>query len=617
MLQKVAHTARSWQTHVLIVFVVFASIGAIAYVQIAVKRIEGELPLRVMQEKRDMEKVARGFYEFLATTEATLAHPTDSGLGRLRENLDIVARDLRLLRERYTFDTLIGASALHATLSPVLDDVQIWLIEGFGDVPPSSSIVLEIVATRARDALSKVYDKTTEADRIAYEILQQQSSELRQLRTRMMVVLVAFALLVGGFVWVAIRQRRASSARARAEEERHRAQSRLQDALESTSEGFAFFDATDRLVISNSRYRDFFLRDVRHAVEPGAAFEDIMRAAANRDMVVESSLGSEDWLAQRIARYRNPAGPFAQRLNDGRWIQVNERKTADGGTVAIYSDITPLKEREIALLEAKEGAETASEAKSTFLANVSHELRTPLTSIVGFARLVQKRLDSVVFPVVPADDPRMAKAVRQVRENIDIMLIEGQRLSALVNNVLDLEKIEAGKVEWNIQPVDITDVIRQAAAATQSLYEQKGLTLSLDVAGALPPVRGDRDRLVQVVVNLISNAVKFTDDGSIECRAATIQSGAVCVSVSDTGAGISPGDQLMVFEKFRQVGDTLTDKPTGTGLGLSICKEIVEHLGGTISVESVLGEGSTFRFTLPVAGSTTLDDGLTSGALTQ
>ena len=131
------------------------------------------------------------------------------------------------LRERYTFDTLIGASAFHAALSPVMDDVQIWMSEGFGDLPPSSPVMLEIVATRAREALSKVYDKTTEADRIAYEILQQRSFELQRLRTRLMAVLAVFALLAASFVWLAIRQQRASKAQERAEEERIRAQSRL------------------------------------------------------------------------------------------------------------------------------------------------------------------------------------------------------------------------------------------------------------------------------------------------------------------------------------------------------------------------------------------------------
>jgi CheY-like chemotaxis protein len=142
-------------------------------------------------------------------------------------------------------------------------------------------------------------------------------------------------------------------------------------------------------------------------------------------------------------------------------------------------------------------------------------------------------------------------------------------------------------------------VIDRATAATSSLFEQKGLRLEKDIAPGLPSVTGDQDRLIQVVINLISNAVKFTDHGTITCRAAR-RGGEIVVSIVDTGVGIAPADQPKVFERFKQVGDTLTDKPKGTGLGLPICREIVEHHGGRVWVESELGKGSTFSFSLPV-----------------
>jgi CheY-like chemotaxis protein len=152
-----------------------------------------------------------------------------------------------------------------------------------------------------------------------------------------------------------------------------------------------------------------------------------------------------------------------------------------------------------------------------------------------------------------------------------------------------------------MEPVSMADVIERATAATSSLYEAKGLTLHNDVAADLPGVTGDRDRLIQVVINLISNAVKFTDEGSVTCRVRQ-DGGHIVVSVIDTGLGIAPADQPKVFERFKQVGDTLTDKPKGTGLGLPICREIVEHHGGRIWVESELGKGSTVSFTLPATG---------------
>lgn len=244
-------------------------------------------------------------------------------------------------------------------------------------------------------------------------------------------------------------------------------------------------------------------------------------------------------------------------------------------------------------------AERANASKSDFLATVSHELRTPLTSILGFTRIVQKRLEDRILPLTQNGDPKITRVSEQVRDNLEIILEEGGRLTTLINNVLDLQKIEAGKMTWQMQPVSICEVIHQAAAATIALFEQKGLHLALEDCADLPNITGDHDRLVQVIINLLSNAVKFTPHGKITCRA-ELSAQEIQVSVIDEGIGIDPRDHTAVFEKFRQVGETLTDKPKGTGLGLPICKEIVEHHGGRIWVESELGKGSTFTFTLPV-----------------
>ena len=249
---------------------------------------------------------------------------------------------------------------------------------------------------------------------------------------------------------------------------------------------------------------------------------------------------------------------------------------------------------------ARAAAEEADAAKSAFLSTVSHELRTPLTSVLGFAKIIKKRLDDRIFPLVQSDDRRVQQAVQQVKDNLQIVVGEGERLTKLIDDVLDLAKIEAGKLEWNMGPVTVQEVIDHATAATASLLEPKGLRLVKDVDPTLPVITGDRDRLIQVVINLISNAVKFTDAGTITCRAVR-QADLVVVSVIDTGVGIAAADQLKVFERFKQVGDTLTDKPKGTGLGLPICREIVEHHGGRVWVESEPGKGSTFSFSLPLA----------------
>lgn len=253
---------------------------------------------------------------------------------------------------------------------------------------------------------------------------------------------------------------------------------------------------------------------------------------------------------------------------------------------------------------ARLAAEEADAAKSSFLSTVSHELRTPLTSVLGFAKIIRRRLEDRLFPLIVSEDRKTDQAKRQVLENLEVVLSEGERLTKLINDVLDLAKIEAGKFTWNMEPLKLQEVIEHALSASTSLFEAKSLQLVRNIAPELPEVTGDRDRLIQVILNLLSNAVKFTPAGTVAVSASA-REGEVVISVADSGIGIAAADHEKVFDKFKQVGDTLTDKPTGSGLGLPICREIVEHHGGRIWLESEPGKGSVFFFTLP-AGTTAL-----------
>jgi len=252
--------------------------------------------------------------------------------------------------------------------------------------------------------------------------------------------------------------------------------------------------------------------------------------------------------------------------------------------------------------------------KTEFISTVSHELRTPLTSVLGFSKMILKRMEKDISPylnelgshLTKEEEQSIRKAEEKIKENLKIIISEGERLTSLINDVLDISKMEAGKIEWKMEPLSISDVIDHAMAATSALFYQKGLEAIKDIEDGLPMVTGDRDRLIQVITNLISNAVKFTEKGSVTCRARKINNEMI-VSVIDTGIGIAPADQPKVFERFKQVGDTLTDKPKGTGLGLAISKQIVEHHGGRIWVESEIGMGSNFSFTLPVSVEAKID----------
>ena len=258
-----------------------------------------------------------------------------------------------------------------------------------------------------------------------------------------------------------------------------------------------------------------------------------------------------------------------------------------------------VKERTLELKEANRKLEEADRIKTEFLSTVSHELRTPLAAVLGFAKIISKRFDNVIFPNLRLEEDTVRASVLKVKKNINTIISEGERLTDLINDLLDVTKIEAGKVEWEMKPVSVAEIIKLASDITSSTFEQHGLELECDVENDLPEISGDKYRLEQVLINLFSNAIKFTENGYIRCRAWMINS-EILISVKDTGEGINKDDQESVFEKFRQVSIVPKDKPRGTGLGLPICKEIVNRHGGRIWVESEPGKGSTFSFTLPV-----------------
>ena len=229
--------------------------------------------------------------------------------------------------------------------------------------------------------------------------------------------------------------------------------------------------------------------------------------------------------------------------------------------------------------------EIASQHKSQFLANMSHELRTPLNAILGYTEMMVDGLYGSL--------PEKASAtLERVQSN-------GKHLLGLINDVLDLAKIEAGQLVLTTEPYVVGDMVTTVLSATESLARTKGIGLSATVAPGLPSGTGDARRLTQVLLNLVGNAIKFTDQGSVEVRAA--QAGDTFeLSVIDTGFGIAPEDQKKIFEEFQQVDNTSTRKKGGTGLGLSISRKIVELHGGAITVESEIGKGSTFKVTVPI-----------------
>ena len=310
-------------------------------------------------------------------------------------------------------------------------------------------------------------------------------------------------------------------------------------------------------------------------------------------------------LMKKDNRFENEEFILRRKSGETRTVLLSADIINIGGEPCILTigkDITERKQMEQQLQQHTEELEAANrklqeldKMKDSFLSTVSHELRTPLTSIKSFAEIL-----------LTYDEDKETQ-----REFLTIIDQESDRLTKLINNFLDLSKIEAGRMQWENSEQSLVPIVQNAINITQALAKESNLTVEFNPPENLPVVSCDRDRLVQVVTNLLSNSIKFTPEGgkitvgikAVAANGSGGDSGTIVVSVADNGIGIATENYEVVFEKFKQVGDTLTDKPKGTGLGLPICKEIIEHYGGKIWVESELGKGSIFSFSLPISSS--------------
>jgi two-component system, cell cycle sensor histidine kinase PleC len=386
---------------------------------------------------------------------------------------------------------------------------------------------------------------------------------------------------------------------------------RLRDAIETIPEAFVLWDADNRLVLCNSIFQELHrLPDA--AVDAGTPYETVV--AAGTRPIVRTTNVNEDGQPQG-------ARTFEAQLTDGRWMHISERRTKDGGYVSVGTDITKIKQHEQKLIEGekrriatindlrhsqqalerqtdeladlaekyaeeKTRAEEANQAKSKFLANMSHELRTPLNAIIGFSEI----MESAMFG--PLGAAKYTEYSRDIRAS-------GQYLLDVINDILDMSKIEAGSVHFNPETVELDEILADSLRVVNGRASEKRLTLNSDVAPGIV-LHADRRAIKQIALNLLSNAVKFTPDGGAVSVHGRIRRGMVTIAIRDDGIGI-PKDALHKLGRpFEQVESQLTKRYQGSGLGLAIAKSLVEMHGGAMRIRSILGSGTTVVVRLPL-----------------
>ena len=395
-----------------------------------------------------------------------------------------------------------------------------------------------------------------------------------------------------GFVLDITDQKRAAVRLTASEQQAAAVRRELLDATDGMTDGLVYYGPDGSLRFCNMRARTY-LQIPHDANIEGMTFDDVLRLELEAGQVVSPHAKEEEWTLLRSRQHSNGQGHVEMRMVNGGHLRISDRRTRLGGMVTVYTDVSDLVERgdELArsqrdLRLAKEQAEVASRTKSQFLANMSHELRTPLNAIIGFAEVIEREFFG---PVGVAQYANYAADIHR----------SGQHLLSLINDILDLSKVEAGRFEIVEQDFALAETIDEAKRLLDIRARKAGLVMASEIAKDIGRVYADRKLISQALLNLLSNAVKFTPAGGQVHIAATREDGDLLINVSDTGIGMAPEEIPRALEPFGQIDGTLARRYDGTGLGLTITKAFIEMHGGTLTLDSEKGRGTTATIRLP------------------
>ncbi len=361
----------------------------------------------------------------------------------------------------------------------------------------------------------------------------------------------------------------------------------LRQAIEAMPDGLAFYDADDRLVLWNTRYAEVN-PELSTALQSGMTFREIIQIGLDEGLYADAIGREAEWTAERMATRTALSTTMEQHIAGDRWLRVSDRRTVAGGIVTICTDITELKHDARALADARDAAEQANGAKSQFLANMSHEIRTPLNGVIGVAQALAN---------TDLSAPQ--------KEMLDLIQSSGQTLQVLLSDILDLARVESGRLELSEEAFDLGRAVREAAQLYETSAREKGLQFFVEIAPEVDRwIAGDVVRLKQILTNLVSNSVKFTEQGFVSLTAilGPVRKGQPTLrfAIDDTGIGFDSDTRNRLFSRFEQADGGITRKFGGSGLGLSISRQLAEMMGGELDCESEPGGGSCFMLTIPM-----------------